>query len=125
MLNNLRSMAGLAGLLKDLPKIKARMEELKRSLANQTVTAEAGGGAVRVTATGLLRVASIDLDGTLMSGLSGPLTPDQHAMAEELIADAVNNALQAARAMAEAEAAAVASELGLPLPPGGLGGLLS
>ena len=118
-------MAGLAGLLKDLPKIKARMDELKRSLANQTVTAEAGGGAVRVTATGLLRVASIDLDDTLMSGLSGPLTPDQHAMAEELIADAVNNALQAARAMAETEAAAVASELGLPLPPGGLGGLLS
>ena len=37
MLNNLKSMAGLAGLLKDLPRIKARMEELKQSLADQTV----------------------------------------------------------------------------------------
>ena len=125
MLNNLKSMAGLAGLLKDLPRIKARMEELKQSLADQTVTAESGGGAVRVTATGLLRVASIELDDTLMSGLSGPVTPDQQSMAEELIADAVNNALQAARLMAETEAAAVANELCLPLPPGGLGGLIS
>jgi DNA-binding YbaB/EbfC family protein len=117
MLNNLKSMAGLAGLLKDLPRIKARMEELKQSLADQTVTAEAGGGAVRVTATGMLRVASIQLDDTLMS--------DQQTMTEELIVEAVNNALQAARTMAETEAAAVAAELGLPLPPGGLGGLIS
>ena len=125
MLNNLKSMAGLAGLLKDLPRIKARMEELKQHLAGQTVTAEAGGGAVRVTATGLLHVASIDLDRALMSGLTGTAAPDQQVMAEDLIADAVNNALQAARSMAEAEAAAVANELGLPLPPGGLSGLIS
>ena len=103
--------------------------KLCAELAEQGVeaggSAEAGGGAVRVTATGLLRVASIELDDTLMSGLSGPVTPDQQSMAEELIADAVNNALQAARLMAETEAAAVANELGLPLPPGGLGGLIS
>ena len=118
MLNNLKSMAGLAGLLKDLPKIKARIAQLKERLAERTVTAEAGEGAVRVTATGLLRVASIDVDNALLS-------PDQKVMAEDLIADAVNNALQAARERAEREAAAVADELGLPLPSGGLGGLIS
>ncbi len=124
MLNNLKSMAGLAGLLKDLPKIKTRMKELKVSLAERTVTGEAGGGAVRVTATGLLRVASIDLDHALLSGFNADADRDQKAMAEDLIADAVNNALQEARAMAEREAAGVADELGLPLPPGGLGGLI-
>ena len=124
MLNNLKSMAGLAGLLKDLPKIKARIAQLKERLAERTVTAEAGEGAVRVTATGLLRVASIDVDNALLSGLTAA-TPDQKVMAEDLIADAVNNALQAAREMAEREAAAVADELGLPLPSGGLGGLIS
>ena len=45
-------------------------------------------------------------------------------MAEDLIAGAVNAALRKAREMAEKEAAAVAGELGLPLPPGGLGGLI-
>ena len=55
---------------------------------------------MRVTATGLLRVASIQLDETLM--------PDQQTMTEELIVEAVNNALKAARSMAETEAAAVA-----------------
>jgi len=118
-------MAGLAGLLKDLPRIKARMAELKQHLAGKTVTAEAGGGAVRVTATGLLHVTSIDLDPALMSGLTGTAAPDQQEIAEDLIVEAVNNALQAARLVAEAEAAAVADELGLPLPPGGLGGLIS
>jgi len=124
MLDNLKSMAGLAGILKDLPKIKMRMEQLKQRLADQTVTGESGGGAVRVTATGLLRVVSIDLDHALLSGLVDTTDPQDKAMAEDLIAGAVNAALVKAREMAEKEVAAVAGELGLPLPPGGLGGLI-
>ncbi|MCH7799467.1 MAG: YbaB/EbfC family nucleoid-associated protein [Planctomycetes bacterium] len=124
MLDNLKSMAGLAGILKDLPKIKMRMEQLKQRLADQTVTGESGGGAVRVTATGLLHVVSIDLDHALLSGLVDTTDPQDKAMAEDLIAGAVNAALVKAREMAEKEVAAVAGELGLPLPPGGLGGLI-
>ncbi len=123
MLDNLKSRAGLAGLLKDLPKIKTRMEQLKQRLADQTVIGESGGGAVRVTSTGLLRVVSIELDHALLSGLVDTTDPQDKAMAEDLIAGAVNAALRKAREMAEKEAAAVAGELGLPLPPGGLGGL--
>ena len=124
MLDNLKSMAGLAGILKDLPKIKMRMEQLKQRLADQTVTGESGGGAVRVTATGLLHVVSIDLDHALLSGLVDTTDPQDKAMAEDLIAGAVNAALVKAREMAEKEVVAVAGELGLPLPPGGLGGLI-
>ena len=124
MLDNLKSMAGLAGILKDLPKIKMRMEQLKQRLADQTGTGESGGGAVRVTATGLLHVVSIDLDHALLSGLVDTTDPQDKAMAEDLIAGAVNAALVKAREMAEKEVAAVAGELGLPLPPGGLGGLI-
>ncbi|TDJ57336.1 MAG: YbaB/EbfC family nucleoid-associated protein [Planctomycetota bacterium] len=118
-------MASVAGLLKDLPKLKERMTALKERLSQQTVTGETGGGAVRVTATGLLRVVSIEVDPAMLAGLVDSTDPQDKAMAEGLIAGAVNMALQKARELAEKEAAAAAGELGLPLPPGILGGLMS
>ncbi len=125
MLDNLKSMANVAGLLKDLPKIKQRMVALKDQLGRQTVTGETGGGAVRVTATGLLRVVSIEVDRAMLAGLLDATDPQDKAIAENLITGAVNTALQKARELAEKEAAAVAGELGLPFPAGGLGGLVS
>ncbi len=125
MLEGLKGMADLAGILKDLPKIKARMEQVKQRLGEMTVSAETGGGAVRVTASGLLRVVSLDIDQTLLASLVDTANPLDHELAEDLIAGAVNTALEKAREMAQRELAAAAGELGLPLPPGGLGGLIS
>ncbi len=125
MFDNLKGMAGLAGLLKDLPKIKAKLDEVKQGLAEKTVTSETGGGAVSVTANGLMRIVSIDIDAALMAGLADPANPQDKAIAEDLISGAVNAALTKARELAEQEMAVAAGELGLPLPPGGLGGLIS
>ncbi len=60
----------------------------------------------------------------LITGLVESSTDADRAMAEDLITGAVNAALTKAREMAEQEMAAVAHELGVPLPPGGLGGLM-
>ncbi len=125
MFENLKGMAGLAGLMKDLPKLKAKMDEIKMRLGEMTVSAETGGGAVQVTANGLLRVVSINLDQSLLTGLVDPRNPDDRVVAEDLIVGAVNAALQRARELAEREMAAAAGEIGLPLPPGGLSGLIS
>ncbi|MCH8165591.1 MAG: YbaB/EbfC family nucleoid-associated protein [Planctomycetes bacterium] len=125
MFENLKGMAGLAGLMKDLPKIKAKMDEIKMRLGEMTVSAETGGGAVQVTANGLLRVVSINLDQSLIIGLVDPRNPDDRVVAEDLIVGAVNAALGKAREVAEREMAAAAGEMGLPLPPGGLSGLIS
>ncbi len=125
MFDNLKNMAGLAGLLKDLPKIKAKLDEVKQQLSEKTVTSETGGGAVRATASGLLKIVSIEIDPALMAGLADPADPQDKVIAEDLIAGAVNAALTKARELAEQEMAAAASDLGVPLPPGGLGGLIS
>lgn len=125
MFEGLKGMAGLAGLMKDLPRLKARMEQVKAELGNRTVEAETGGGAVRVTATGLLRVQSIHVDQALLSGLVEVSEPADRAMAEDLIAGAVNAALEKAREMAQHELASAAGEMGLPIPPDALGGLMS
>ncbi|MHC4219876.1 MAG: YbaB/EbfC family nucleoid-associated protein [Planctomycetota bacterium] len=125
MFDNLKGLAGLAGIMKDLPKIKQKLEEVKQQLGEMTVDAETGGGAVRATVNGLLRVVSIDLDPALISGLVDPAHDQDRAIAEDLIVGAVNLALQKARELAEREMAAAAGDLGLPLPPGGLSGLIS
>ncbi|MHC4142921.1 MAG: YbaB/EbfC family nucleoid-associated protein [Planctomycetota bacterium] len=125
MFENLKGMAGLAGIMKDLPRIKAKLEEVKQQLGEMTVEADTGGGAVRVTANGLLRVVSVKLDTALIAGLVDPANEQDRAVAEDLITGAVNTALQKARELAEREMASAAGEMGLPLPPGGLGGLIS
>jgi DNA-binding protein YbaB len=125
MFDNLKGLAGLAGIMKDLPKIKAKIEEVKQRLGETTVTSETGGGAVRVTANGLLRVVSIDMDQSLIGGLVDPTLEQDRALAQDLIVGAVNSALTKARELAEHEMAGAAEEMGLPLPPGGLSGLVS
>ncbi len=124
MVDGIKVMAVLAGLMKYMPKIKAKMQEVKQRLGERSVSAETGGGAVRVTANGLLRVVSIHIDQALLSGLVDSANPDDRAIAEELIAGAVNSAMEKARQMAEEEVAGAAGEIGRPIPPGGLAGLM-
>lgn len=115
----------MAGIMRDLPKIKARIQQAKEDLARITVSAETGGGAVRATANGQLRVVSIHVDQPLLSALVDATNADDRAMAEDLITGAVNAALEKARERAEQELANAAQELNLPIPPGSLGGMLT
>ena len=124
MFDNLKGMASMAGVMKDLPRIKAKLDEVKQRLGEITVEAETGGGAVRVTADGQLRVRSIHVDQTMMSALVDAQSDADRRMAEDLITGAVNAAMTKAREAAEREVRVAASELGLPIPPGIMGGLL-
>ena len=124
MFENFKGMASMAGVLKDLPRIRDKMEEVKQRLGQQTVVAETGGGAVRATANGLLRIVSIEVEPPLMTTLVDATSAEDRALAQDLIAGAVNAALEKARHLAEDAFSSAAGELGLPIPPGGLGGLL-
>lgn len=124
MFDSLKGMAGVAGLIKDLPKIKARMEQVKRDLERVIVESQTGGGAVRVVANGQMRIVSIRIDHAMLSSLVETTNPDDRAMAEDLIAGAVNSALEKAKEAAAVKLGDAAQELNLPFSPGGLGGLL-
>jgi len=119
----LKGMAGLGSLMKDLPKIKARMEEVKAELASMTVESEVGGGAVVAVADGTMRIREVRIDPVMLEAIVGSGEEDR-AMAEDLVASAVNAALARAQDMIATRLQGVASELGLPLPPGGIPGLL-
>ncbi|MBT8483949.1 MAG: YbaB/EbfC family nucleoid-associated protein [Phycisphaerales bacterium] len=124
MFDQMKGMASVAGLLKDLPRIKAKMEEVKTQLGAMRVEAESGAGAVRATADGTMRIVSLHVDQALLTGLVDPTQPEEKTLAEELIVGAVNGALAKARDAAEQRMREAAEELGLPLPATGIGGLL-
>jgi nucleoid-associated protein EbfC len=124
MIDAFRNMAGLAGLMKDLPKLKARMNEVRERLNDMHVEAETGGGAVRARANGLMRITAVEIEPALLAGLVDPANADDRAMAQDLIIGAVNAALTKSRELAEQQFNEAAGELGLPMPPGGLGGLM-
>ena len=125
MFEGLKGLGSLAGLMKDLPKLKEQMEQAKKRLEQITVEAETGGGAVVAVASGSLQLRKLHIDQALLSGLIDATNPDDQAMAEDLIIGAINTAMDKARQVAEQEMKNAAAEMGLPLPPGGMEGLLS
>jgi nucleoid-associated protein EbfC len=123
MFDKLKGLAGLAGIAKDLPRIKARMQEVKERLPDVVCQGSAGGGAVTVTANGRMRITSVRVEPALFSGLAMSDTAAR-AMAEEFIVEAANAALERAQQAAAKELARAAEELNLPIPPGALDDLL-
>jgi DNA-binding protein YbaB len=101
------------------------MAQVKERLSRITVDAETGGGAVRATANGQLRLVGLRVDPALIGSLIDPTKPEDLAMAEDLVIGAVNAAMEKARRRAGEELAEAARELNLPLPPGALEGMLT
>ncbi len=109
-------MGALAGLMKDRDRLQEVGQRVKANLEAARVLGEAGGGAVRVTASGLARVIDVELDPSMVATLGAD--DESQRLAESLIAEATNDALKLAQMLMQKEAAAAAEELGLPELPG-------
>jgi DNA-binding protein YbaB len=117
MFDKLKQATQMAGMLKDLPRLQAKMEEVRARLATTRVEGSAGGGAVRAVAYCDLRIDSVTLDPSVFRGLAAGGESDQ-SYANRLVAEAVNDALLRARARMAEELGRAASESGIDLPPG-------
>ncbi len=93
-----------AKMMRDL---QARMAKIQEELAEATVEATAGGGAVKVVMTGQQQVRSVTLD-------PDAVDPDDVEMLQDLVVAAVNEAMSAARRTAEQKMAAVTGGMRLP-----------
>lgn len=123
MLDKLKSMTALAGLMKDKQRVQETAERVKRELAALRVEGQAGGGAVRITASGDLSILDVNMSPALAAGLaaSGP----SRDYAQTLIRDATNDALARARAKMRQTLQREADAMGLGDVLGDLGGLES
>ena len=92
-------------MMRQVQQMQSRMSKVQAELDNETVEATAGGGAVRVVATGSQKVVSVTID---------PAAASDTEMLQDLVVAAVNEAMERSKQMAAAKMQAVASGLGLP-----------
>lgn len=85
---------GQGGMMQQLQRLQQQMAEAQEKLAQETVTATAGGGAVKVTMSGDQKCQSVVID-------PGLLKDADAEMLQDLVLTAVNLALDQSRAVQE------------------------
>ena len=123
MLDKLKAMGALAGIMKNQEGIKAATDRVKAKLAQTRLTGEAGSGACRVTVSGELKMISIELAPALVRGMAAD--DKTRELASTLIVEATNAAMQKAQATIAENVQAEANGLGLGDLVGNFKGLVS
>jgi nucleoid-associated protein EbfC len=101
-------------MMKQVQKMQADMMAAQESLKDERVEASAGGGMVKVVATGELAIESITID-------PAAVDPEDVEMLQDTVLAAVNQALTSAQELAASKMGSVTGGLGGP--GGGLGGM--
>ena len=92
-------------MLRQVQQMQDRMNKVQSELESETVEATAGGGAVRVVATGTQKLVSVTID---------PAAASEVEMLQDMVVAAVNDAMEKSKQLAASKMQAVASGLGLP-----------
>jgi DNA-binding YbaB/EbfC family protein len=94
-------------MMGSLQKLQEQIQQVQDKLADETVTATAGGGVVKVTMTGDQHCRGVELDPQILQDADVE-------MLQDLILTAVNNALEASRQLAADRMGPLTGGLGLP-----------
>lgn len=92
-------------MMQQLQKLQEQIQQTQAQIAEETVTATAGGGAVTITVTGDQRCQKVEID-------PGLLADGDVEMLQDLILTAFNSAVEKSRTMAADRLGPLAS--GLP-----------
>jgi DNA-binding YbaB/EbfC family protein len=98
-------------MIKQVQKMQAEMARAQEELANETVTASAGGGMVTVVITGALEVREVRID-------KAAVDPDDVEMLQDLVLAAVNEAVRAAQDLAQKKLGGATQGFEMPNIPG-------
>jgi len=100
-------MGNMNQLMKQAKKMQDQIAKLQEELEARTVEASAGGGVVKVVASGKKEVVSITI-------AKEAVDPDDVEMLQDLVMAAVNEALRNAEEMKESEMSKITGGLGMP-----------
>ncbi len=84
---------GQGGMMAQLQRMQQQLAEAQEALAEETVTATAGGGAIKVTMTGDQKCREVVIDPALLEDADAE-------MLQDLVLSAVNLALDQSRELA-------------------------
>jgi len=98
---------GMGNLQRMAQQMQQEMLRVQAELDTTTVDGSAGGGVVSATVTGKQEVVSVTIDPSAVD-------PGDVEMLQDLVVAAVNDALRAARALAEQKMSAVTGGLRIP-----------
>jgi len=93
-------------MLRQLQRMQAQISKAQQEIEESTVEASAGGGAVTVVVSGQPKVQSVKIEPEAVD-------PDDVEMLEDLIAAALNEALEKVRTMQAERFGSVAGGLGI------------
>lgn len=98
---------GMGKMMKQVQQMQAKMVKMQEELAQRTLEATAGGGAVRVTANGKQEIVDIKIEPSAVD-------PEDVEMLEDLILAAVNEALRQVQEMNNNELSKLTGGINLP-----------
>lgn len=101
-------MRGGGNMMKQAMALQANMKKAQEEIANMEVIGEAGGGMVKVTMTGKHEVKRVQIEPQVIS--------EDREMLEDLIAAAINDAVNKVETQTQQRMSSVMS--GVALPPG-------
>ena len=96
---------GQMGMMQQLQQLQQQLLETQNQLAEETVSATAGGGAIQITITGDQRCQDIKIDPDF-------LKDGDVEMLQDMLLTAFNSALEKSREMAEERLGPLSSGLG-------------
>jgi nucleoid-associated protein EbfC len=97
----------IAQLMQQAQKVQENLKKAQEELANLEVTGQAGGGLVEVVMNGRHEVRKVSID---------PEVADDREMIEDLVAAAINDAVNRIQSLSQEKMSGLTG--GLPLPPG-------
>src|ERR1017187_7937121 len=100
-------MSSIGKLMKQAARMQQQMEQIQSQLAERTVEATSGGGAVKVVARCDGSIASIKID-------PQAINPGDAQLIEDMILTAANQALSQAKDISNTEMGRVTSAFNLP-----------
>jgi hypothetical protein len=102
-----KEIGQLASMMRNLPKIREEVGQLQERLARIIVEGDAGAGLVKTKVNGKLELIACTIS-------EDALKLNDREMLEDLIKNAVNQAIQKTRELVAEETGKMASNLGLP-----------
>ena len=93
--------------MKQMQGLQATLAKAQEELADKTIEASSGGGAVTVVMTGQQKIRSIKISPEVVD-------PDEVEMLEDLVTAAVSEAVEKSQAMASDHLGGLTGGLGLP-----------